>query len=92
MGLDFCFVLEPEIHLQALRFFKDPTRRGHLPWFPQGKEMQEIVLRFENGKENLEAHVQALIDELLDLMRDVDGSDLSRMLRHRRQQKVAKDL
>ena len=92
LGLDFCFVLEPEIHLQALRFFKDPTRRGHLPWFPRGKDMQEIVLRFENNKKNLEAQVQALIDELLDLMRDVDGGDLSRMLRHRRQQKVAKDL
>lgn len=92
LGLDFCFVLEPEIHLQALRFFKAPNRRGHLPWFPQGEEMREIVLRFENSKENLKAHVQALIDELLELMREVGGDDLSHMLRHRRRQKAAEDL
>ncbi|HDG98384.1 MAG TPA: hypothetical protein ENG73_09500 [Desulfobacterales bacterium] len=85
LALDFCWVLEPELHYQALRFFKDPSRRGGLPWRPHGEEMREVVQRFENRKPYLRSEVQALIDEILDLMRQADGDDLSRLLRHRRQ-------
>ena len=86
LALDFCWVLEPELHYQALRFFKDPSRRGGLPWRPQGDEMREVIQRFENRKGYLSSEVQALVDEIIELMRQVDGDDVSCMLRHRGQQ------
>ena len=92
LAQDVCWVLEPELHLQALRFFRDPSRRGGLPWRPEGEEMREVVLRFENQKEHLQSEVQSLLDELVELMRQTDGDDLSRMLRHRRREASAEGL
>lgn len=83
-ALDLCWVFEPEIHYQTMRFFKDPARRGGLPWFPSGDLLKEIVVRFEERRKFLLSEVNVLLDELNDLLRQIDGDVVPSLLRRRR--------
>lgn len=86
-GIDFGFVLdllwimEPEVDYQAVRFFRIPSRRNIKLLSKGNQEFREIVHRFENRKKLVDKEVKFFLDELIDLMRRVDGELVSGLLR-----------
>lgn len=90
-ALDLCWVFEPEVHYQAIRFFKDPARRGGLPWYPSGELLKELVTRFEERKKFLISEAKLLLDELNDLLRQINGDVVPSLLRRRRRNTAQSD-
>jgi len=70
---DVCWILEPEIDLQTVQYFRSNIYTGgpgtfYLRPLLSGNDIRNIVHRFENKKEDLEKRIKSIIDHICYLM------------------------
>lgn len=76
LALDICHILEAEIDLQCIQFFKIARENGYLTrgqvgWSVSKEGMRDIVHRYENRRKQLHETVEKLIDDIFELMREL---------------------
>jgi len=76
LGLDICHILEPEIDLNAIKFFQCNRnnilmQRGNNGWIVSQEGMRNIIHRFENRRKSLQEKIESIIDDLFRLMREL---------------------
>ena len=76
LALDICYILEPEMHLQGIRFLRGAQRKGYIErtsdgWMVSKEGMKDIALRFENRREMIVEFVESLIDDIFEMIREL---------------------
>lgn len=74
--IDICHAIEPDMDLQAVRFFKNNSEKGYITcdsngWTVTQEGIQDIVHRFENRKKIIHEHIDRTLDGIFDLMRQL---------------------
>lgn len=76
LALDVCYVLDPEVQIQAIQFSRGARANGYLTkegsgWAVSPEGMKDIVHRFENQRERVKADIEMVLDNLFELIREL---------------------
>lgn len=86
---DITYMLEAEIHIQALQFFRaraEETRITSIGVTTEG--MRDIALRFENRKKAIWVMINMIIDNIIEAIKELEARGRLRRKRHYNEDKL----